>query len=189
MLLILEANEGGGKTSIANGLLERHPDWILCKRWTHKLDNDKFGFGQWDLREAFFYDWRFFLEMLTYDHAFDKHTFVCDRSFITDYVFNKAIWPEHMTERYMQCWEAYNKQLQTIPHLVIYCKRSIDKNDFNDIAMHNWSMDAEHWQRLEQAYKDWRAETSLHVLNVDNDWYDIDSNVEFIDAYLESLNI
>lgn len=197
MLIIFEGNEHSGKTSLIDELLKWRPWFIKCKRHTvrtwynnHELSVDNPNHDpypmNWDLNEAYFNDWRFFLEAISYDpQGFDKTTFVFDRSFITDWVFKRALYPDAFTPIYAQYYAAYEKKMQQIPHVIFYCKRSVQQ-DFNDCFAGSKSLTKSDYDKLQYWYDEWRKQTTLNVVDVDNDTFSIQDNINKIISFVGS---
>lgn len=183
-LIIFEGNENSGKSTMAE-MLREHLSHIgkttlMCKRWTHKSywaethtkpDGDPYP-ENWNLEQAFYYDWRFFMEMLTYDKSnLDNVHVLCDRSFITDFVFKQALYKEHINDRYLQTYNAYMQTLMRMPHLVVYCKRILEKSLEDNFSGGYILHDAE-YLKLQKAYDEWACQAShmlsLNFVEVDN---------------------
>lgn len=181
MLIIVEGSEHGGKTTLIDELLKYRPWFIKCKRHTqatwptnHKLAKDDPAYDpyptKWDFGKAFFHDWRFFLEAISYDpQGFEKATFVFDRSFITNHIFNDAVWTDHQTPEHIEMLHAYEEKLAQIPHLIVYCKRDVSP-DFKDKFTDDCELNYEHWQKFCQSYEKYFAsiEGKLNVIKIDN---------------------
>lgn len=196
MLIIMEGNEASGKTSLVNKLLEWRPWFIKCKRsacsWyaNHNLPKEDPNYSpypeNWDMNQAFFNDWRFFLEAIGYDpEGFNKASFVFDRCFVTDWVFKKALYPEAYTEAYQKMFDAYEEALLKVPHVIFYCKRKVKAN-FNDNFAGSANISHEDHMKLQHWYDEWRQNTRLNVVDIDNDNFDINANLNTIIAHVGS---
>ena len=196
MLIIFEGNECSGKTTLIDKLLEWRPWFIKCKRtastWytNHELpetdpNHDPYP-SNWDMNEAFFNDWRFFLEAISFDpEGFNKASFVFDRSFITDWVFKRAIYPEAFTDNYQKMYAAYEAKLNKLPHVIFYCKRQV-LDDFKDNFAGSANLTKEDHDKLQYWFDEWRKQTTLNVIDIDNDTFTVNDNINKIIAYVGS---
>lgn len=173
MIAIFEGVEASGKTTLINELMKWRPWFINCKRtsrswWQQHESGDDPMPEPWDLNEAFFYDWRFFLEFIGNDsQGFGKATFLCDRSFITHQIFNTTLYKELHTDKHQAFFEAYEKKLAALPHVVFLCKRDVEP-DFVDNFCGDVNIDVSKRNEMIAAYDEWRKNSPLHIVEIDN---------------------
>lgn len=198
-LFIFEGNEASGKTTLINELMKWRPWFINCKRHTqktweanHRLPSVNPEFdpypAKWDFDAAADYDWRFFLEVIGYDpQGFDKASFVFDRSFITNHVFNEALFQQNQTQQHIDTMHAYEHQLSKIPHAIFYCKRSVDES-FDDDFAGTCKLDIEAHRLLQNSYDDYfaNAPKSLNIVEIDNDKLSVQDALNKIISYVGS---
>ncbi|WIC41351.1 thymidylate kinase [Chryseobacterium phage MA9V-1] len=171
MLVLFEGPDGSGKSTLIAKIKQKFlPEALVCKRNSFKTYNpeeSKYPTNI-DLTLSAPWDWRFFLEM--HEANFKSHNFLCDRSFITQRVYQDALGPETKTPELDATLLAYEHEVSQIPHLVVYCKRKTLRNDGDFVAMDNKELDIV--ARYEK-YID--SECTLNKIVIDTEKLDVDS--------------
>ena len=175
MLILFEGPDGSGKTTLINALKTHHfKDALICKRNSFKTwseDNSNYPINI-DLTESALWDWRFFLEM--HKSNFASHMFLCDRSFITQIVYQNATGPETKFDALDKTLDAYEKEVFDVPHLVVYCKRSTLRND-GDIYFINGKEDD-----ILKEYDKYMSDVKLNTLHLNTEIIDVDTSVALV---------
>lgn len=192
MLIILEGADASGKTTLLNELRKWRPWFIFCKRHTHRNYVENHALAKtdpnhdpyptkWDFGQAFMYDWRFFLEVISFDpQGFEKAGFVFDRCFITNHIFNDAIWTDHQTQSHIDMLHAYEHQLSKLTHVIFYCKRDVDAN-FTDSFTEDCPLTKQDHDKLQASYdKYFAGNHGLNVIELDNNKLSIQEAVSII---------
>jgi thymidylate kinase len=175
MLILFEGPDGSGKTTLIKQLTSKHlQNALVCKRNSFKTYSEETSNYpvNIDLTQSALYDWRFFLEM----HAanFASHMFLCDRSFITQVVYQNATGPETKFDALDKTLEAYEKEVKNLPHLVVFCKRSTLRND-NDVHFINGKEDD-----IVKEYFNYMQNTSLNTIHLDTEKLTVDASVALV---------
>jgi hypothetical protein len=100
---------------------------------------------------------------------FGSHMFLCDRSFITQSVYQNATGPETRTPELDATLAAYAKEVEKVPHLVVYCKRDTLRND-NDL----WFINGKEKEIIAE-YDTYMQSSILNTLYLDTKLLDEDA--------------
>lgn len=177
MLVLFEGPDKSGKTTFIKKIKSTYlPDALVCKRNSLKTycpDTSNFPIPV-DLNASSLWDWRFFLEM--HQHNFVSHNFLCDRSFVTQMVYQSALHPETRTPELDATLVGLEKEIKKYPHLLVYCKnRSLDDVDSDIFHMDNRDIS------IIKRYDDYiKNECILNKIVIDTGRLDEDSSVSLI---------
>lgn len=176
MLIIFEGPDGAGKSTLINKLKRNHlTDALVCKRSSFKTYNPEESNYPMniDLTQSALWDWRFFLEMM--GQSFISHNIMCDRSYITQRVYQDVTGVETKTELLDKTLIALEKETLKLPHILVYCRSKYLRNDGDFKHMDNKEISIIH--RYEKYIKD---ECILNKIVIDTDTLDEDSSVSLI---------
>lgn len=156
MLIIFEGLDKSGKSMLAKITKELLDGVLIKKQYADQLNPVNFT-------EASLYDWQALLDRVIL--ANPDLTFVADRSFITQTVYQSLLGSgEHACRaKHIQAYNAYVETVKRMPHLVVYCE--------SDMAYELDSMvtSLAVRQRLHQAYKQAIKDTGLNRIIVHTD--------------------
>lgn len=177
MLVLFEGPDQSGKTTFIKKIKSKFlPEALVCKRDSLKLYDPKTSNYpvNVDLNNSSLYDWRFFVEM--HQHNFTTHNFLCDRSFLSQKIYQDALHPETKTELLDQILIGIEKEISKHPHLLVYCRNNSLDNEDSDIF---------HMDHAESAvvkrYDDYiKNECILNKIVIDTGRLDPDSSVSLI---------
>jgi cytidylate kinase len=176
MLILFEGPDGSGKTTLIKHIKQKHlKDALICKRNSFKSYNSDVSLypNNIDLTQSALYDWRFFLEM--HKSNFASHMFLCDRSFITQKVYQDITGPDTKTQLLDDTLIALEQEVSTVPHLVVYCKNKKLRND-SDFVFMDGKEDA-----IVKRYEDFfNNECMLNKVTINTELIDEESSVSVI---------
>lgn len=155
MLIIFEGLDKSGKSSMA-GLMQNALHGLSIRKTYNKV------LYPIDYSKASVYDWQALLDRVIL--ANPEHTFVADRSFFTQTVYQLCLGTgEHaITTEQMSMFNNYCKTVKQIPHLVVYCKSARYELDsmVTNITIR---------RKLDELYEQTLTDSGLNVLILNTD--------------------